>query len=46
MDRMELINMVSSLIIGGASSELIVDSVIGALTPKDGEECPVCGICP
>ena len=24
----------------------IIDSVIGDLTPEDGEECSVCGICP
>lgn len=46
MDRQSVIAMVSGLIASGVSAELIVDAVIEALTPEDGDECPVCGICP
>ena len=24
----------------------VIDEIIADLTPDDGEECPVCGICP
>ncbi|MGE0700465.1 MAG: hypothetical protein AB7O57_15315 [Hyphomicrobiaceae bacterium] len=46
MDRLELIKLVSKLIAEGKNASTIVDEMIAALTPEDGEECPVCGICP
>lgn len=44
MDRIELIALVRQM--DGKSAPEIVDAIIAALTPEDGEECPVCGICP
>jgi hypothetical protein len=46
VDRMELIAFVQDMVDGSASAEAIVDAVIAALTPDDGDECPVCGVCP
>ena len=46
MNRAELIELVGQMIGEDKSSEEIVDAVIAALTPEDGEECPVCGIAP
>ena len=46
MDRLELIKLVNKMIADGKTDDDIVDAVIAALTPEDGEECPVCGICP
>jgi hypothetical protein len=43
---MELIAFVQDMVDGSASAEAIVDAVIAALTPDDGDECPVCGVCP
>lgn len=44
--RRSVVAMVDGLIKSGVSAELIVDAVIEALEPEDGDECPVCGICP
>jgi len=46
LDRQELIAKVAAMIAANEPAEAIVDAVIAALTPEDGEECPVCGICP
>jgi hypothetical protein len=46
MDRLELIAKVAAMIVAGETAEVIVDEVIGSLTPDDGDECPVCGISP
>lgn len=46
MARLELIKLVSKMIGEGKSAAEIVDETIAALTPEDGDECPVCGICP
>jgi hypothetical protein len=45
-DRLELIEHVAGLIALGQSAEEIVDAVLAELAPDDGDECPVCGICP
>jgi hypothetical protein len=44
MDRLELIALVNKM--DGKSAAEIVDAIIAALAPEDGDECPVCGICP
>lgn len=44
--RLELIDMVQEMMDEGNSAEEIVDEIIAALTPDDGDECPVCGILP
>lgn len=46
MDRMELIDMVATMIKDDKPTADIVDAIISALTPEGGEECPVCGILP
>ncbi len=46
MNRLELIEMVSKMIADDKPTAEIVDAIIAALTPEDGDECPVCGICP
>jgi hypothetical protein len=46
MDRQALIAKVSAMISAGGPAEAIVDEVVASLTPEDGDECPVCGICP
>ena len=46
MDRGQLIAMVAKMVKEHKSAEDIVDAVIAALMPEDGEECPVCGIAP
>jgi hypothetical protein len=45
-DRLELIEHVAEMIALGQSAEEIVDAVPAELAPGDGDECPVCGICP
>lgn len=45
-DRLKLIAMVVDMIASYHTADEIVDAVIAELAPKDGEECPVCGICP
>lgn len=44
--RLRLIEMVADMVASHHTAEEIVDAVIAELTPEDGEECPVCGICP
>lgn len=46
MNRLEIIDMASKMIADGKPTAEIVDAIIAALTPEDGDECPVCGICP
>jgi hypothetical protein len=46
MDRLAIIAMVTQMKDEYRTSDEIVDAVINALTPEDGEECPVCGISP
>ena len=46
MDRQELIAEVAAKIEAGDTAENIVDMIVARLTPEDGDECPVCGICP
>ena len=46
MDRIELIAMIEKMMLGCNTGEDIADAVLNALTPEDGEECPVCGISP
>jgi cytochrome c-type biogenesis protein CcmH/NrfF len=46
MNRLDMIKTVSRMIAEGRSAADIVDFVVIELAPDDGEECPVCGICP
>lgn len=46
MNRLELIAMTAAMINDDKPTSEIVDAIIAALTPDEGEECPVCGICP
>lgn len=45
-DRLELAALVGKMISDGKASLEIVDTVIAELAPDDGDDCPVCGICP
>ncbi len=45
-DRQELIAHVAKMIADAKPAEAIVDELIAELTPDDGDECPVCGVCP
>ena len=46
MDRLELIAHVNEMLVSGKGAAEIVDAVVAALTPEDGDECPICGITP
>lgn len=46
MKRHDLIATVAAMMAVGDTAQVIVDFIVRELAPEDGEECPVCGICP